>query len=240
MAVTPTPGPFAAWCTAADLCCGPPASFVDLDPNAAPDPAPVAALTQDEAINAASRMLYLATGSRWPGTVTRTVSISPRFRRGTRIDLCSPWPVTAITAVTHNALVVTATDYELHDWGILVRRPDATGFRERWTGPVVVTYTTGRAVPVHGKLAAAKLACALRGWCVNAPTLSERGISLSQEALAKSLESRRIGRGRAMDSHRTGIVDVDVFLQSYGLETPHVVMWSPGMRDDDPVVVSWP
>lgn len=166
-----------AWATAADISSGP------CDLGDSPDPDDVAAL--DEKLLIATYLLFLETGSRWPGAQTDTVrpaggSCGGRQNRGrcgfglreVRLPGC---PVREIVEVKVDGDVVPVDEYRVDDRRWLVRvnptvgddvvdgwpccqRLDRTLDEDATFG---ITYVWGAAPPAAGVAAAKRLGCEL-------------------------------------------------------------------------------
>lgn len=217
MVMDPTHGPCEPWCTVDDLRCGAQSGSPQW--------------TDAEYIEIASSVLYELSGHRFPGECTKTewpTAVAGPWSNTVALD--TPWRVLAITSVYVDGALVSATDYEVHDWRNLVRLPDSTGTNPGWptmqandldggVGSFKVTYTHGVAVPALGKLAAATLVCSLRQlWC-NQPALSP--VQQKQQAVRAALD----------------VDQVATFLKVYPAPAA-VGVWTPEMASG--VRKTWP
>lgn len=217
MPVELSSGPCGPWCTTDDLRCGAQTGTPQW--------------SDSEYIAMASDILFELSGRRFPGECEKTEwPTRTEPGRSTVVRLDTPFRVIAIDSVTQDGSLVSALEYEVHDWRYLVRIPAASGRNDGWNagqasdlgggiGSLKVVYTHGEPVPPLGVLAAATLTCSIRQmWC-NQPSVSP--VQLKEQA-------------------RRAALDVDIvqtFLKTYPTVAP-VMVWSPEL--DSAFVKTWP
>lgn len=267
MPVTPPAGSCELWVTAADLArCNTVTSCTGCDPSAVPS-SPTQTWDDDDLCVAATEFLFEASGRRYPGECTCTIwpaeepcgHLSPTCGCTLPVvELDSQWPVLSITQVIIDGAVVDPATYRVDDWSRLVRVADSAGQnpgwpRTRWpdrnhptvptpgAGTFSVQYRYGRAVPMLGRIAALALACHLRSWTEpvaqlvgdNVTSLSYAGMSMARESTSQ-----------AVAAGRTGIIEVDRFLESVpggpAVRPPVVGIWTPGLAATAPTRRTWP
>jgi hypothetical protein len=206
----------------------------------------------EHAIVAASELLYLASGRRWPGLCSRTVKaceddtcsccvqelsrgyiVYPHdvdywsrctCSRSDRVKLAGY--VSSITEVTIDGVVVDPSEYEVREHLWLVRIDGSI-----WPCSTEVTYVFGNAPPVSGQLAARVLACEITKSCTpgiecaipnGVVSVTRQGISFERAPLARDSDGK----------WATGMLEVDLFLNitnPHGL-TRRGISWSPASR----------
>jgi hypothetical protein len=256
-------GSCAPWILPADLArCHAVSAIDDCDP-LTPTPALTQQWTDAELAQAATDMLYRASGYRFPGVCVETVWPRAECSHGLGVDWCTcsaypvidigtQWPLLGVLSVRIDGVAVPTAQYRVDDWSRIVRLADPiTGENPGWPTALVhdgapptdgrhslsVTYTYGRAVPTEGRIAALALACNLRSWTTPVQQLfGENVTSASFGGLSISVESA----SEALKNGRTGILAVDRFLApaplGYGMKSvPAVGIWSPGLAAVEPI-----
>jgi hypothetical protein len=211
-----------------------------------------------EAIEIASEILYLASGHQFSGTCTSVVRPCVQGGCGCwdtwfdgdpcsccrgyrKIDL-GLWPITNVVEVDIEGVILPASEYAIHNYRYLVRKPVAPLFeRTDWPvcqfmdrdpgdpGTFTVTVEHGIAVPAMGRRAARELACEYIALCSGQPCqlpqnvkgITRQGVSFD---MTDPTELRDLGL--------FGIPAVDVFLTTYNpkkLQSASFV-WSPDMQ----------
>lgn len=208
------------------------------------------------AAESASGILYLLSGSRYPGTCERTVRpnehahcwgpydfIYARQQRLSRVKLAGH--VTAIIEVLIDGTPVDPSAYRLDQNRFLTRMADPDGTPRRWPtsqrldlpatepGTFEITYEHGLAPPSSGVTAAAALACELYKACP-APGDSPGECKLPagvKRIVRQGVTVETIAAVATMlRKGATGLVAVDAFLSVYGNTTRPSAFYSPDIQ----------
>lgn len=214
----------------------------------------------DASVAAASELLFLASGRRWPGLCERTVKACEDSTCLCCVQVLTsgyvvyPWDatdywdrctcdrsdriklagyVTEISEVTIDSVVVDPSQYAVQEHHWLVRLDGSA-----WPCTTEVTYVYGKAPPVSGQLAARTLACEIAKACTPGVecAIPNGVVSVSRQGI--SFERAPLSRD-ADGKWSTGMFEVDFFLNVLnpnGL-TRNAVSWSPvrGSRYARPV-----
>lgn len=205
------------------------------------------------ACQAASDILYAASGRRWRGTCTREGLVievcpgtGPSWRELRRIVLGTgpgvgrrptyrialpDYPVTAVASVAEQRLPTEAVELDGSEWRLVNGRwleRLADGQRVAWVGyDLVVSYTYGQGPPDGGVRAAVEYASQLQLAAAGdgACQLPKRVQSITRQGVTMAF----LDPGDYLDQGRTGVPSVDQWLASVnpgGLrQRPRV--WSP-------------
>jgi len=183
----------------------------------------------DQLIQVASKILFERTCRRFPGECEVELRPCDPCRtckeccdcRYEFIPLAGPYPVSEITEVKVDGVVVPPANYRLDEYIRLVRTdgerwprsqnlnadPDVPGERT-----LVVRYTTGRPVPDDLQYAAALLTCELRRACGGLPcSLPERVTSITRDGVSyQVLDAQEV-----VFNGSFGVPMIDAILKSY-------------------------
>lgn len=134
-----------------------------------------------------------------------------------RCQVLLPGPVSSITEVTVDAVIVDPSGYRVDNLSTLVRTdgecwPTCQDFNV--TGPAEgtfeVVYERGTAVPLAGQIAAGKLACDYAKSCATGCVLPGNLSSLTRQGT----EVTMVDPTEVLQAGLTGIHEVDLFIQS--------------------------
>lgn len=211
-------GPCEVWATPADMCS--PCDDYALD---------VGLL--EEALEAASGILYEMSGRRFGGVCSETVRPYSCICGGvcsctglSTVRLRSP--VVDVTEVRVDGAVLNPARYRVDEWRDLARLPDIDGTRATWprwqrldlasteTDTFSVTYTYGEPPPPAGVRAAARLGCELALAC-NPESAGQCQLSQRVQQVTRQGVTVVLDRLDALREDLTGLPEVDIFLQAY-------------------------
>lgn len=211
----------------------------------------------DAAADNASAILYLLSGSRYPGTCRRTVRPNDhahcwgpyvwdslyRRERLSRVKLAGH--VTAIVEVLIDGATVDPSLYRLDKNQYLTRMADPDGTARRWPtgqrrdipdtepGTFAITYEHGQQPPAGGIAAAVALACELYKACP-APGSDVGECSLPagvKRIVRQGITVETISAVATMLRRgATGLIAVDSFLSVYGRTTRPSALYSPDIQ----------
>lgn len=205
------------WATAADLCS--PCDDYSVD-----------AALMDDALQAASDVLYALSGRQFPGVCTTEVhldkrpihavsGVDPAVRTRTywpsgdrsRVSV-GLYPLIDITEVVIDGATVDASVYRIDDFRWLTR-VDEQGWQ--WSDTFKVTATHGRTPPEMGVRAAAALGCQLYLSCQPETTgdcvLPQRVTNITRQGMSMVV----LDPFEFLNDGKTGVYEVDLFLKSY-------------------------
>lgn len=205
----------------------------------------------EEAMQAASHILYELSGRQFPGICSAVVRPCARPKSSSIVgyannvlwrgscgctDLCGlstrarisldPYPVTSVSAVKVDGVLLTADEFYVLERKYLVRNADSDGNNDGWPccqrldldsteeGTFEVTFSYGRNPPVAGKRAAATLACELL--LLSKPSeekhcrLPQRVQTVTRQGVSMVL----IDPLDVFDQGKTGIPEIDLWLKA--------------------------
>lgn len=166
-----------------------------------------------------------------------------------RVNL-SGYPVTEITEVRIDGVVVDPSGYRLDDWEYLTRLADSNGNARYWpscqrldigpdeVGAFAVSYVYGYAPPLPGVAAAKVLACQLYLACQGGDCALPAGVTSIDRQGISIKRSPFITWAQKGGIWQTGILQVDIFLQAFnpgGLTRPTTI-FSPDVQQDAKVL----
>jgi len=175
----------------------------------------------DQAIAAASDILFTLSGRQFPGTCRAIILVcGTECRRccykGASVISLPEFPVVEINEVRIDGVAVDATKYRVDDYRLLVRI-DGEGWPHRGfnaTSPeaVEIDFAYGVSPPPAGVFAASKLAGELAKSCVGAEcALPARVTSISRQGL----DAVALDPFEFFADGRVGIFEVDAFLTAF-------------------------
>lgn len=249
--------PCQSWANATTQWCCPEANLPTVDPCPPNDPAAAAAgpWTQQQLLDVASSMLYVATGYRFPGICEDVVEWDALCECpvkncrccATRQALPGPpgliFPITEVVSIEEIDSAGNATTVNLSagkiavlDYNHITRDDGEVWFpKERDVCRLRVRFKWGRTPPPGADIAAAKLACILAHVCV--PDACNGSSVTGFTAAGRTYDLASI-RQELLDG-RIPEPTVLLFLSQYGAK-PHVGrVWSPDLARRTPSTVTW-
>lgn len=136
------------------------------------------------------------------------------------------WPVTSVSAVKVDGVVLDSSLYRIDDYRYLVRLPDADGSNPGWpccqdvsledteAGTWSVTYTYGQPPNRAARAAARVLGCELALSCIGSEAcrLPRRVTNITRQGVTMAV----LDSFRFLEEGNTGLYEVDLFLAAYG------------------------
>ena len=205
------------WATSADLCS--PCDDYTVDQ-----------ALMDDALQAASDVLYVLSGRQFPGECSETLYVEKRWlvehsgldpavrprpwwpRPGADRITLGLYPLIDVTSVTIDGAVVDPASYRIDDFRWLTK---IDGSAWTWSDTFKVEATYGQSPPEMGIRAAATLACQLYLACqpetVDGCRLPERVTNVTRQGVSFVL----LDPFDFLEAGKTGLYDVDLFLSVY-------------------------